>query len=83
MSESVSSVVAIAPVAHASYEMGAMLGLKGFCAAVLGGLGNGIGAVLGGLIIGVAERLAIGFAPTGYSGYKDLRNKTEIELLSK
>lgn len=63
--------MAIAPVAHASYEMGAMLGLKGFCAAVLGGLGNGIGAVLGGLIIGVAERLAIGFAPTGYSGYKD------------
>ena len=63
--------MAIAPVAHAAYDMGAMLGLKGFCAAILGGLGNGVGAVLGGLIIGVIERLAIGFAPSGYSGYKD------------
>ena len=63
--------MAIAPVAHASYEMGAMLGLKGFCAAILGGLGNGVGAVMGGFIIGVIERLAIGFAPSGYSGYKD------------
>lgn len=63
--------MAIAPVTHASYSMGAMLGLKGFCAAVLGGLGNGIGAVLGGFIIGVVEHLAIGFAPLGYSGYKD------------
>jgi len=48
-----------------------MLGLKGFCAAILGGLGNGIGAVMGGFIIGIIERLAIGFAPSGYSGYKD------------
>ena len=63
--------MAIAPVAHASYDMGAMLGLKGFCAAILGGLGNGVGAVLGGFIIGIVERLAIGFAPSGYSGYKD------------
>ena len=63
--------MAIAPVAHASYDMGAMLGLKGFCAAILGGLGNGVGAVLGGFIIGVIERLTIGFAPSGYSGYKD------------
>jgi branched-chain amino acid transport system permease protein len=63
--------MAVAPVSHASYSMGAMLGLKGFCAAVLGGLGNGIGAVIGGFIIGVAENLAIGFAPLGYSGYKD------------
>jgi branched-chain amino acid transport system permease protein len=63
--------MAIAPVTHASYDMGAMLGLKGFCAAVVGGLGNGIGAVLGGFIIGIVEHLAIGFAPLGYSGYKD------------
>lgn len=63
--------MAIAPITFTSYDMGAMLGLKGFCAAVLGGLGNGIGAVLGGFIIGIVERLAIGFAPPGYSGYKD------------
>lgn len=63
--------MAIAPLAHASYDMGAMLGLKGFCAVILGGLGNGIGAVAGGLLIGIIEHLAIGFAPSGYSGYKD------------
>lgn len=63
--------MAIAPAAYASYDMGAMLGLKGFCAAILGGLGNGIGAVLGGFIIGIVENLAVGFAPPGYSGYKD------------
>ncbi|HGJ66681.1 TPA: branched-chain amino acid ABC transporter permease [bacterium] len=61
----------IAPITFASYSMGAMLGLKGFCAAILGGLGNGIGAFLGGFIIGIIENLAIGFAPSGYSGYKD------------
>jgi branched-chain amino acid transport system permease protein len=61
----------IAPITFASYDMGAMLGLKGFCAAVLGGLGNSLGAVIGGFIVGVAENLAIGFAPSGYSGYKD------------
>jgi len=61
----------VSPITFASYDMGAMLGLKGFCAAVLGGLGNGLGAVIGGLIVGVAENLAIGLAPSGYSGYKD------------
>jgi len=61
----------IAPVTVASYDMGAMLGLKGFCAAVLGGLGNGVGAVLGGFTLGIVENLAIGFAPSGYSGYRD------------
>ena len=61
----------IAPITFASYDMGAILGLKGFCAAILGGLGNGLGAVLGGLIVGVVENLAVGFAPSGYSGYKD------------
>lgn len=63
--------MAIAPIAHASYDMGTMLGLKGFCAAILGGLGNGIGAVVSGCLIGIIENLAIGFAPPGYSGYKD------------
>ncbi|MGB9595173.1 MAG: branched-chain amino acid ABC transporter permease [Candidatus Poribacteria bacterium] len=61
----------IAPITFASYDMGAILGLKGFCAAILGGLGNSLGAVVGGLIVGIVENLAIGFAPSGYSGYKD------------
>ncbi len=63
--------MAISPITFASYDMGASLGLKGFCAAVLGGLGNGLGAVIGGILIGIVENLAIGLAPSGYSGYKD------------
>lgn len=66
-----SAGMVMAPISYASYSMGAMLGLKGFCAAILGGLGNGIGAVLGGFLIGIVEHLAIGLAPSGYSGYKD------------
>jgi len=48
------------------YDMGAMLGLKGFSAAILGGLGSSLGGVLGGLVIGVAESLASGLVSSGY-----------------
>lgn len=49
--------------------MGFTAGLKGFTAAVVGGIGNIPGAMLGGLLLGVVESLAVGFiSPT----YKDL-----------
>ena len=41
--------------------MGIMTGLKAFVAAVLGGIGNIPGAVLGGLLIGAAETLVVGY----------------------
>ncbi len=41
--------------------MGIMTGLKAFVAAVLGGIGNIPGAVLGGLMIGAAETLVVGY----------------------
>lgn len=41
--------------------MGLMTGLKAFVAAVLGGIGNIPGAVLGGLLIGMAETLVVGY----------------------
>jgi branched-chain amino acid transport system permease protein len=47
---------------------GVMLGTKAFVAAVLGGIGNIPGAVLGGLLMGVAEILVVW---SGYDGYKD------------
>ena len=48
--------------------MGVMPGLKAFVAAVLGGIGNITGAMLGGLIIGMAEVMAVGY---GESTYRD------------
>jgi len=48
--------------------MGVMPGLKAFAAAVLGGIGNMTGAMLGGLILGIAEVMAVGY---GQSTYRD------------
>lgn len=55
----------IAPITMSSYDMGMMLGLKGFCAAMLGGLGSSWGAVLGGLLLGIIEALCVGFFSSG------------------
>ena len=46
-------------IAH--YTMGSQLGLKAFCAAVLGGIGNVPGAMLGGVLLGVVEALGAGY----------------------
>lgn len=43
------------------YQMGFLLGLKAFCAAVLGGIGNLAGAVLGGILLGLIEALGAGY----------------------
>ena len=51
------------------YYVGFQAGLKGFTAAVLGGIGSIHGAMLGGLLLGLAESLAVTFLP---SAYKDV-----------
>jgi branched-chain amino acid transport system permease protein len=45
----------------AQYTMGSVLGLKAFCAAVLGGIGNIPGAMLGGVVLGIVEALGAGY----------------------
>jgi len=50
--------------------MGEWAVVKAFCVVIMGGMGNVPGAVLGGVILGVAESLGAGFLPGGAS-YKD------------
>jgi branched-chain amino acid transport system permease protein len=58
--------VLTAPITFTSYDSGVMLGLKGFAAAMLGGLGSFAGAVAGGLVLGLLESLAAGFVSSAY-----------------
>ena len=61
--------VLVAPITFTSYDVGVMLGLKGFAAAMLGGLGSFAGAIVGGLALGLLESLSAGYVS---SAYKDV-----------
>ncbi len=58
--------VVAAPITTTSYDLGLMLGMKGFVAATLGSLGSGVGAVLGGLLVGLLEALIAGYISSAY-----------------
>ncbi len=58
--------ILIAPITLTSWDVGVMLGLKGFAAAILGGLGSGVGAVVGGLVLGIAESMGAGYLSSAY-----------------
>ncbi len=60
--------ITMTPIALMDYDRGAMLAIKGFGAAILGGLGSFPGAIIGGLLIGLIESLGAGLM---LSGYKD------------
>jgi branched-chain amino acid transport system permease protein len=49
-----------------SYDAGLMYALKGFAAAILGGYGSTLGAVVGGLLLGILEAMGAGFISSAY-----------------
>ena len=58
--------ITITPISLMEYDRGAMLAVKGFGAAILGGLGSFPGAIVGGLIMGTIESLGAGLISSGY-----------------
>jgi branched-chain amino acid transport system permease protein len=58
--------VLVTPITLTSYDIGVLLALKGFAAAMLGGMGNPVGAVLGGLIVGLLEAFSAGYLSSNY-----------------
>jgi len=58
--------IIIAPLTMTAYDVGIMLGLKGFCAAIIGGMSSGVGTVIGGLVLGTLESLGAGLISSGY-----------------
>ena len=61
-------------ITNINFKMGFIAGLKAFTAAVLGGIGNIQGAVVGGLVLGVVEAMAVQFIPGTFGGspWKDV-----------
>ncbi len=58
--------ILVAPIFFVTFNMGSGIGLKGFVAAVIGGLGTIPGAIAGGFFLGVVEAVAGGQISSGY-----------------
>lgn len=58
--------ILVTPLIAMNYHMGIVYTLKGFAAAILGGIANPIGAVVGGVVLGLLESTASVVFPSGY-----------------
>jgi branched-chain amino acid transport system permease protein len=58
--------ILVTPITLTSYDVGTMMALKGFAAAMLGGMSNPLGAVVGGLLLGLLETLGAGYVSSTY-----------------
>jgi branched-chain amino acid transport system permease protein len=58
--------ILITPITLTSYDVGTLLAVKGFAAAMLGGMGSAAGAVVGGLVLGLLEAFAAGYVSSQY-----------------
>jgi len=58
--------ILVTPITLTSYDAGTLLALKGFAAAMLGGMGHAPGAVVGGLVLGLIESFSAGYVSSKY-----------------
>jgi branched-chain amino acid transport system permease protein len=58
--------ILVTPIALTSYDVGTLLALKGFAEAMLGGIGSPLGAVVGGLLLGLMEAFGAGYISSAY-----------------
>lgn len=58
--------VLVTPITLTSYDIGMTMALKGFAAAMLGGMGNPKGALVGGLALGILEAMTAGYISSQY-----------------
>ncbi|HKA72969.1 MAG TPA: branched-chain amino acid ABC transporter permease [Xanthobacteraceae bacterium] len=58
--------ILVTPIVLTSYDVGTLLALKGFAAAMLGGIGNPVGAIAGGLLLGLLEAFGAGYVSSSY-----------------
>jgi branched-chain amino acid transport system permease protein len=56
----------VTPITTLSYDVGVLLGLKGFAAAILGGFGSFPGAIIGGLSLGLLETFGAAYISSAY-----------------
>jgi branched-chain amino acid transport system permease protein len=58
--------ILVTPITLTNYDIGTLLALKGFAAAMLGGMGHPVGAVVGGLVVGLLETFGAGYISSAY-----------------
>ncbi len=56
----------MSPITYSQYDNGTGLAIKGFTVAILGGLGNSLGAVAGGLLLGIIEAFSVSLVPLAF-----------------
>lgn len=64
--------VLVGPLTPVGSSIGAILGLKAFAVAIIGGLNSGLGVIVGGLILGISEKLTAGCVSSGYQNVPGL-----------
>ena len=56
----------MSPITYSQYDNGTGLAIKGFTVAIMGGLGNSMGAVAAGLMLGIIEAFSISILPLAF-----------------